>query len=202
MKLNIIVIFLLITGSVFAQEKTLLSSNITSTGWFGAPVIKYTSLNEKGSVIVGARGGYIINHALIVGAGMYRLVSNVELSASQNTYPINYDDNLHLMYGGLELGYVINPMELFHYTFNTLLGVGNVSNNNIDGFNENGSDHHTGKSFFVIEPSGAIETNITNYLRLEIGLSYRLSTGLNYTYISNKDLSSFNGFLSLKFGAF
>jgi hypothetical protein len=200
MKDKFILLFFFITGLVFSQEKTLINSNISSSGWFGSPVMKYSSVNKKSSLFLGARGGYIINHSLVVGGGMYGLVSDI---TSSSTSGIANEDanNLHLMYGGFELGYIVNSMELIHYSFNTLFGIGRVSNN-LTEYNGNESDHHEGQSFFVIEPKGAVEINITHYLRFEIGVSYRIASGLEYEYLSNNDLSGPNGFLSINIGTF
>ena len=201
--LNKIILFgFLIVGIGLAQEHTLLGSNTSSMGWFGAPSAKITSFNEKTSVLVGARAGYYINHSLIIGGGVYALVTDVPPSDGYSDNSINYDDNLHLMYGGLELGYVINSMEVVHYSFNTLLGIGRVSYNNIDGYDASGSDHHAGESFFVIEPSATVQTNITQFLRFDVGISYRFATGLNYPYLSNNEISGLSGVISLNVGTF
>ena len=77
MKYYFLLLFFFILSAVFPQEKTLFDSNITSTGWFGSPVLKYTSIANKSSLLIGGRGGYIINHSIVVGGGMYGLVTDV-----------------------------------------------------------------------------------------------------------------------------
>ena len=133
---------------------------------------------------------------------MYGLVTDVNSSSVRDESSTEFDDNLHLIYGGFEIGYILNSMEIIHYSFNALFGVGRASYNNLSEYNEGSSDHHAGDSFFVIEPKAAVELNLTNYIRLEVGISYRLSTGLEYNYISNKDISGLNGNISINIWSF
>lgn len=199
MKYYFLLLFFFILSAVFPQEKTLFDSNITSTGWFGSPVLKYTSILNKSSLLIGGRGGYIINHSIVVGGGMYGLVTDVP--SKQGDLVNENINNLHLMYGGIELGYIFNPMEIIHYSFNTLLGIGRATDNQGE-FIGDTFEHHRGQNFFVVEPKGAIEMNMTDYLRFEIGISYRIISGLEHQYLLNSDISGINGFLSINIGSF
>jgi hypothetical protein len=202
MKRSIVLITMLFTINVFSQENTLINTKISSTGVFGGPIVKYTNIDQNGSVLLGVRGGYIINHSLIVGIGMYGLVSDVMPAVEKIDERISFDDKLRLMYGGIEMGYVFEPLDLLHFSLNTLFGVGNVSYNNTTESDAIGGGHHTGESFFVIEPNAGLELNLTNFMRLETVISYRISTGLKYPYLSNNNISGVGGMLTLKFGQF
>ena len=46
----------------WAQQRTLISGDIESGG-YGAPVVKISWLNGEAAVVVGAQGGWIINHS-------------------------------------------------------------------------------------------------------------------------------------------
>ncbi|MCF6268312.1 MAG: hypothetical protein L3J41_01215 [Melioribacteraceae bacterium] len=188
----------------FAQEKTLVSSGITSNGWFGAPVMKIAELNNQSSLIIGARGGWIINNSIVLGGGMYGLASNVTVDVIDGDLFSEDTENLHFMYGGFELEYIISPMEIFHVSLYTLLGLGSVSYNNFGDGNTNNfySNHQTGNSFFIAEPAINLEVNVTHFFRIDLGVGYRYTYGADYQTINDNTVSGFNGIVTLKFGKF
>ncbi len=195
---KIIIVFLAIMfQQTFAQEQTLISSSEYSSGGFGAPVLKYTTLNDQGSMLIGGRGGWIINHSLILGGGIYGLATNVTVDVIDGDMIYPDADKLHLMYGGFEFEYIFSPLNVFHISLYALLGAGNVFYLNI--FEEN---QNMGKTFFVAEPAINFEVNVTNYFHLAAGVSYRYTNGANYQAISDPNVSGFNGMLTFKFGKF
>jgi hypothetical protein len=58
------------TLPVFAGDETLFSGNVEHGG-FGGPVVKFTQIKDEFGVLVGGRGGWIINHSFVLGAGGY-----------------------------------------------------------------------------------------------------------------------------------
>jgi hypothetical protein len=73
----IMIVLCTFTVSVAAQEETLFKGDI-QTGGFGGPVIKLTRINDQGALMVGGRGGWIINHCLALGGGGYGIVNDVD----------------------------------------------------------------------------------------------------------------------------
>jgi hypothetical protein len=75
MKKFVFLLVIVFTLPVLAQEATLINGEIESGG-FGGPVLKVTSINGENAVLVGGRGGWIINHSFVLAAGVsYRYVS-------------------------------------------------------------------------------------------------------------------------------
>src|SRR4051794_928589 len=57
---------------VAEQPRTLLSRPFQSGG-YGAPVVSYTRFAGTDSVLIGARGGWVLNHQLVIGGGGFGL---------------------------------------------------------------------------------------------------------------------------------
>jgi hypothetical protein len=83
------------------EDETLMSGK-TTVGGFGAPVVKFSEINDEFAILVGGCGGLIINHAFVIGGGGYGLVNDIEVSG----LPYPEYRWLNFGYGGLLLGYV------------------------------------------------------------------------------------------------
>ena len=207
-KLLILIFTFIFLQNLLAQEKTLVNpeTEITSGG-FGGPVLKYTTLNNHGGLLVGGRGGWIINHSFILGGGFYGLATEVPVDVLiSGDIILKNADNLNMYYGGLEFEYVVAPLQLVHLSFYSLLGMGYVGYRKIleneiceKECKEKGI---SGDVYFVFEPAINIEMNITTFFRINAGLSYRFTEGAEYQAIADNNLSGFNGILTFKFGNF
>jgi len=177
-----VVMLFVVPLAVNAEERTLISGDIESGG-YGGPVVKLTGINNEIAVLMGGRGGWIINHAFIVGGGGYGLVTDIFVSGKK----------LGLGYGGLELGYVFFSDSLVHFTVHSLIGFGGVSFEN---------DPASADEIFVIEPEATVVLNVTEFFRIAAGVSYRFVTGVTTSGVSDASLSGLSGMLVLKFGDF
>jgi hypothetical protein len=191
------VVLLLCIGmlSAFAQEETLISGSIENGG-FGGPVLKIGSFNGEAAILVGGRGGWIINHSFIIGGGGYGLVNNVKAKVL-GPYGERY---LNFGYGGLELEYVSQSDRLIHFSFQTLIGAGGLSWRDKDvrvGMSNSNND-----TFFIVEPGVNATLNVTAYFRISCGVSYRFISGLQSPASSSSDLSGPSGVLTFRFGKF
>jgi hypothetical protein len=196
MKIAGVVVLLCIgISSAFAQEETLINGPIENGG-FGGPVIKIGSINGELGILVGGRGGWIINHSFIIGGGGYGLVNDVKAKVL-GPYGERY---LNFGYGGLELEYVSEPDRLINFSFQTLIGGGGLSwrDENVQVGMRN-SDNDT---FFIVEPGVNVTLNVTTYFRISGGVSYRYISGVQSPASSNPDLSGLSGVLTFRFGKF
>ncbi len=190
------IIFIMIFSfiiSICAHADSLFSSGSIS-GVFGGPLIKYTKLNSEDALIVGARGGWAFNSTFTIGGGAYGLLNDIPINAAQS------DTNfINLGYGGIIAEYVGMSDELIHWQVNMLLGTGAVSTRN---------GNKTGKNdmIFIIEPGADGVLNISSTIRVALGISYRIVSGVdsdNFNgYLKNCDLSGFTASLTMLFGSF
>jgi hypothetical protein len=184
----------LLTSPVFAQEQTLIGGDIESGG-FGGPAVKVTTLNGETAVLVGGRGGWIINHSFVLGGAGYGLVTNVNTKITDSVHQF-----IEMGYGGLDLEYIASSNDLIHLSIGLLIGGGGISYKDED--DDRFDNHRSMKGFFVLEPSVHANLNVTHFFRIAGGVSYRYVNGLKSPLSTNTDLSGPSAVLTLKFGKF
>ncbi len=189
----IFVIALALTFPAHAGEQTLITGEIESGG-FGGPVLRIGGINGETGVWMGGRGGWIINHRFILGGGGCGLVSDVEaFKEAGETYYIE------MGYGGMELEFIIKSDQMVHFSVMSLFGAGGITINRHGDVDQTANDD----AVFVMEPAAALEINIVEFFRINIGASYRYVSGFKTVHgISESDLAGVSGVLTLKFGEF
>lgn len=198
---KLIVAFIAILFAVVtlqAEDQMLFGGKITHGG-FGAPVAKYTKIKDQNAILVGARGGWIVNHALILGLGGYGLVNeNIDkklISPGHSRY-------LTMGYGGFEIEYIILPHQLFHPTMGVMVGGGTINYIDKYYYDEDEVDDDDFDGFFVFEPSAGVELNVIPLFRADFGVSYRVVSGIEYYGLKDSDISGMAAYMTLKFGKF
>ena len=198
---NILVVFLLIclAGTGAAQQETLFSKRIHSGG-FGGPVVKFSQFNDEFGVLIGGRGGWIINHSFSFGGGGYGLVTDIPAPAPADSL------TLGLGYGGLELEYINRSDKLIHFTLQTLIGAGGISCSKEDGDEDEDDDEddesHSYEAFFIVEPAFNLIVNISPRFRIGFGVSYRFVSNFADDIFNKSSIDGLSGVLTFKFGRF
>jgi hypothetical protein len=202
MKASLLVLLVLCAVPLFAQEETLLGSESVEHGGYGALVVKCTSVNDQFGVLVGARGGWIINHCFAIGGAGYGLVNEIPA----RTTGLLGGRYLNFGYGGLDLEYIGQSNAVVHYSLHTLVGAGAVGHRNAYwsdvawGLDDDWETRH--KPFFVLEPGVNIDLNVTTWFRASVGASYRFIGPVSSDAASAKDLSGPSGMMTFRFGSF
>ena len=205
----------------FAQEepvnemKTLITGKkLQFTGVFASPELKGTIFNDgEGKdgygFLVGGRMGVIFNNKFSIGAGGYGLTTDHRVDLSG--YPEINDPNARIGfgYGGLVLEYTFFSNKLIHFTIPMLIGGGsasvykdiNISDDNLDW---DDFDNYESTGLFVIEPGVNVELNLTKFMRLDLGASYRMVQFSELDYLPDSDdkFSNLAVNASLKLGLF
>jgi hypothetical protein len=191
MVLCIIAVFAL---PAFGQDETLIGAEFHSGGYGGAEVKIGPMLGTTG-VLVGGRGGWVINHTFMIGGGGYGLVNDVRV---KDIDVYGRPAFLGFGYGGLYLEYIGNSEKVVHYTIGMMIGGGGIEyRDSLKTFKDHNPD-----AVFVLEPSLSVEMNVTSFFRLGVGASYRYVSGVNTIGLTNKELSDVTGTITLKFGTF
>ena len=188
----------LLLGAPLRAQETLLGGDV-EFGGYGGPVVQFTSLNKQLGVLVGGGGGVVIGHTLSLGGAGYGLVNNVTEDVAPAATPY-----LNLGYGGVYLRYINSSNALVHFTAGVLIGGGGA------GFRDDvadGNEPNTGRdtlsdAFFIAEPDLEAELNVARWLRITLGGSYRLVSGLRVAGLGNDDISGPSARMTLKFGSF
>ncbi len=181
--------------------KTLFGNSAYSNGAYGALMINYTQLENADVILVGARGGWIINQAVTIGLAGYGLISD-------NDFTNIYDDdvvNLAGGYGGLLIEPILAPRYPVHLAFPIIIGAGGVAY--LDSYYDNFDDDwntnvYDNDAFFVVEPGVEIEMNIVRFMRVGLAATYRYTSNIDLVNTSSDMLRGFNFGMTLKFGKF
>ncbi|OGC90870.1 MAG: hypothetical protein A2W25_13145 [candidate division Zixibacteria bacterium RBG_16_53_22] len=194
-------IMALMAAMAGAEDETLLSGEIEHGG-FGAPVVKFTELKDEFAVLVGGRGGWIINHSFSIGGAGYGLVNQ-----DIDERIISTDTTLFLTmgYGGVEFEYIASSEKLMHMTISSLIGGGAIDY--LAKSNSRDWDHHdyhsdNADAFFVFEPAINGELNVVEFFRIGAGVSYRFISGVETEELTDNDLSGLAANIMFKFGKF
>ena len=177
------VLVLVIPFSAFAEEKTIVGGGIESGG-YGGPVVKFMSLGGDLGVIVGGRGGWIINHTFVIGGGFYGLSSDIKIDGNR----------LQMEYGGFEFEYIWQSDRVLHFTIHTSIGGGRV---------EMIDPVYNSDRFFYIEPTINGEVNLLKWFRINAGIGYFWVDNIQgMPGLSSNDIRGITGTIVFKFGWF
>lgn len=208
---------LLCSGRLVAQSgdtadiHTLFGSghDIDNGGW-GAPTVAYTRILDHDALLVGGRGGWLIDHRLTLGLAGYGLVNDV-LNAdydahlvAQGTVP-RKASRFRTGYGGLLIEPIIAHRKAVHLTLPIIIGAGGCG---YETYTHLPTDFDPStweddvQAFFVLEPGVELELNVVRLVRLGIGVSYRYTSDIDLPGTPKDALRGINAGLSVKVGRF
>jgi hypothetical protein len=198
------------------ELKTLFGGDGFKSSGYGGPQVKFSNINGDIGILVGGRGAWTVNRTLSLGLAGYGLITQHD-AKYVDTAGKNIDGVINMGYGGLYLEYIYKPIEYVHLATNVLVGAGAVnfseemwhSDSSDDEFDTHSNSNKPWKAIFVIEPTVAVEFNITTYFRISIEGSYRFVSSIreNDLYKANQtlkdiNLNGFSGGITLEFGCF
>lgn len=194
------------------HQETLWGEGDIDHGGYGGPELKIGRVAAGDAVFFGGKGGWIIDHQLVIGGGGWGMTNRRDAPARlQSAAPLADRRVINVGYGGGLLEYFIKPKSVVHATVSLLVGGGGVNlrdrpadcHGDRDCLNRyEDDDPGLSDSFFILEPEAGAEVNVVKFMRLNAGVSYRYVTGIGGIGFENDDLRSFNGTFTVKFGAF
>ncbi|MCP4214506.1 MAG: hypothetical protein GY765_07605 [bacterium] len=182
--------------------ETLVGSK-GGSGFYVAPVLKFTRISGVDGVLAGGKLGWIFNGSFSIGLAGYGWSNSYGYRDLWDGYP---SDEFEMGYGGLYLEQIVGNHKLLHFTFGVLLGGGGVRNYpgyryyEIDGCS--GNRWWDMDAFLICEPEMNLELNVARFMRIGAGVSYRFTTGLRDGGMRTSELNGVAGMLTLKFGKF
>jgi hypothetical protein len=214
MKKQSLIFFTLLVCSLFLSESLLaqysdfsrfdrrtetLISKDASFGGFGSLMYGVSEINGEMVYMRGRRAAFIMNladnHTINLGLGEYRSGSNFD-PVDWNVTGVNKPE-MKLKYGGFEFEYINSTRKLVHFGFQVLVGGGHIefSNRNIN-------VEKTRDNIFIVQPGLNLHLNVTTWLRLTAGGSYRFVNNSDLIGTSDNDLSGFAAMFGFRVGKF
>jgi len=178
-----------ILGTYAFAKDTLIDMDNARVGGFGGPIFKTSQIKGEQTFEIGGGGGATFTtgkHSVMLGGAGYGLVNELDWGVNEK---------LEMGYGGFLIGYTYNPEALVHVDSQLLLGAGGV--------HTIGSDNKTSDTgtFLITEISSQVEINVTEFMEIGFGASYRLATDPSINGLSGGDISSPGVFISFQFGS-
>ena len=179
-------------------------------GFVIAPDARFTAINDEFATLAGVYGGWQTDRTLLVGAGAYWLA--------------NRHDGFKMQYGGGLARWTMGGHRRVGVTAGALIGLGDATLSKTYGelfgsgptegarSNRNGPMSFRGRNgwpvtvdtplrvsdhFFIAEPQVSALVRITNWMRLDAGVGYRVIGGAD---LLNEDLRGVSGAIALQFG--
>ncbi len=181
-------------------DEVLLGRRVRSGG-YGGPELRVSRLAGRTALLVGGRGGWVVNRHFVLGVGGFGSATTGVRTGWR--LPSGREARLAMGYGGVDLGWVTRPARLVHLTANVLVGAGGATYG--DGRAGDAAPDRAERpsdAFAVLEPGLAAELNVTPHLRVAAGASYRQVSGLRLPTLRAADLGGAAGTVIVKFGRF
>lgn len=223
-KITFLFLAMFISSFAIAQQsnedsneiKTIFKHNSErSNGGYGGLMFNYSSIAQRDAILMGAKGGWVINHSFTLGAGGYGFITE-----PKNDAILNRDYEFTGGYGGLLFEPIIRGKMPIHVSFPILIGAGGIAyttnyNTNdyyYDDSNYRRDSYEDSDAFFVVEPGIELEFNMVSFMRIALTGSYRYTSNIDLNYSSTSYanvgigskgmLCGWNVGMAFKFGKF
>ncbi|WP_295117239.1 hypothetical protein [uncultured Chitinophaga sp.] len=194
---------LVLAGNSYGQQMETLATPKNGSkirvGGYGAPTIKFTPFADKFAIMMGGNAGVMLNSKIMLGAGGYALVNDIEAPRVNSSDPTLY---WNMWYTGFVAEYTFNSNKLIHWGVGGLIGGGGVMKGVRWKEDHEGDNWIDNSCFFAAEPYANLEINIATFMRVGIGASYRFISGSNTPGITDSDMSGPAAHITLKAGRF
>jgi len=214
----------LFINTTSAQEMQTLfggGEDKASVSGFGGIFNEFSGFDGDFAFSMGGGAALLIDQRFFIGG--YGLGLTTRHLRSYNVY--NYDGTPDIMlddvytrfgHGGFWLGYIHNPKKAINFGGNLKLGWGSYSfTNKRYPYEEDSWETYALDNVFVITPQVDMNMNLLKWMRLSVGVGYRVVTGVDKTYYTMENntlvekpymeknaLNSVTGNVTLAFGWF
>lgn len=183
--------------------------DLANGGW-GAPTASYTRILDQDAMLVGARGGWLIDHRLTLGFAGQGLVTDV-LNAGYDDHLVaegrapRRASRLRGGYGGLLIEPIIAHRSAVHVSLPLIIGAGGCgyqTYTHLPGDFDPTTWEDDAQAFFVVEPGVELEVNVVRLVRVAMGASYRYTSDLDLPATAKDALHGVTAGISIKVGRF
>jgi hypothetical protein len=193
-KLKLAVLLMVLTSLttvINAQDKEMKylfgGKGKTSVSGFIAPIMEYSAMGDDFAFFMGGGGAILLNQAFFFGGygeGLTTIYEKEFLSKSMIYSPQIYQ--VKWGHGGLWMGYIYHSQSPIHAGISSKFGWGTINP-----WDENHKPNNSSEltdHVFVILPQLEAEFNFFKWLKLNVGVGYRVVTGIDKEYFWNDEL--------------
>lgn len=191
------------------QEKHTLLSNRPLTGGGLSFTGKGGEIANQEALWLGGEVYTVFDHNLNIGVAGYGLANTVRsLNMDEDENQLYFQSG----YGGIFIEPSLFENRVLNISFPVVLGAGGIAETRVrgaiteleevNGFELEEDDLYTTDLFWVVEPGMALNLNISRWMKLSAGVTYRYAYDLELPQTKSTVLDGFNGNVSLKLGWF
>ena len=194
MKKLILISLSLITFAAYSQKtrpKTLIGNDPEDISGFGSVLFSFSAIDGELSTLTGGGGAVLFDNTFFIGGYGLGMTGNSEFQLNGENYSSSYN------HGGFWIGYNLKPDELIHFGIDTKLGWGTITTKSSSLAGGRDED-----AVFVFQPQFFVESNISYWFKINAGLGFQKTIGVDDTYYDTGDFDSPAFSISLLFGWF
>jgi hypothetical protein len=182
------ILMLVITAAAIG---TTAQTSKTKLGAHGAAISEITLVNGKAALNLGAYGGVLINHKLLIGVAGNNIFFKQTVNNKKESFQFNYY--------GLYSEYRFMPERKIGVAVG-LTGAMGWQENDIRSFQK--TSRKDGRFTFVIQPKLGLNVKVTKFMQVQAYSSYRFTGNTFSSYCSAKNYNGISGGAGLVFGSF
>ncbi len=190
-KVGLIISFMLIMANMNAQDQ----QTSTSFSGYGGPFVSATQINDDLHLLIGGKGGVVINHKYAFGGLGYGMVYPTDFNGNDLSGNTNASLQKSFGAGGVFFEYIHNSGDLVHFTIPVNLMAGEMGI-----YEDDGETEIESSGLFIIEPGISLDLNVAETFTPSLYVSYRFALGSSLENIEDEDISGLNVGLIFKFG--
>ncbi|MFW5807545.1 MAG: hypothetical protein ACOC2H_10420 [Spirochaetota bacterium] len=194
-----------------SETETLFGSEDFSVTGFGGPFMSTSEINGTKAYFLGGRGAVLFNRTFLLGGGGCGLVYPTDRSDITGIPYSGEDKYLHMGYGGGLIGINLFQQNIINLSITSLIGAGGLYFSDITHDEDHQKceqqcdkcgDDFNGESFFVMEPTVMLHLNVSRWMRVGAGVSYRYTNGISTQDLTDEDFNTWSTVFAVDFGWF
>ncbi|MFH0893718.1 MAG: hypothetical protein V2A54_04720 [Bacteroidota bacterium] len=165
---------------------------------FGCPLMEFSQIDKRLGISIGGDAYLMVKKRFYVGGYGLGLATKMQYDYTDS---ISYQD-LKLSFGhaGLMVGYINKPTKSIHWSVSARAGMGSIGL--IDKIYGVNYFRVIKDQVYVFTPQLEIEFLISPWIKFNMGVGYRIVTGVNNPAFSSSDFNSPVFSMSMLFGKF
>jgi len=188
------------------EVQSIFGGGAKVTGWFIDFGGSYSKLNGQTAHLPSFAGGVLMNNKFKIGL----IGKTLSCHETYLQFDDIFDEPVYMVGGYGGLFFEASPIDnkLIHISFPLVAGAGGAEYQTVNTYPEIEDDGELDycrsrvsySSYWVVEPGANVEVNVTRFMRLYAGYSYRWMMGLELANTESNALNGHNFNFGVRFG--